>query len=601
MLTSTTSRRLSALVAASLMSVALPSAPAWAQKTKTKPEVQAQATAGVTSTSDVTVEIPTIEAVDSNLDEATLRSIFSGEIVDNADALAGLTATSITIPQIVIDAATTIDGTTSNTQVTFTDLVLSDVAEGIAASVSLAGMSVDGGVEGTGEFGALSAGNFDIGGMLGFYGLVDGGGQTELETVYTDFSFEGGTFTSPEVECAIGPMTSAEFKARPLNYTFGEMMALAERMNAEKDDPSPQTIGATLRMYADLLTAFESSPVEFGGFDCSGTDEDGKPLDFTIASMTMGGMSPGIYPAISAGGIDIVVEGDGAVSIGNISIKSMDLSGPIAVIQGAPDALDDAWFEANARSLIPAFEGFSFSDVAVDVPDPETEGGRIKASVGTFDLSLGSYLNGIPTDLLTTATNVVFDLPEDTADEQLQLLMSLGVNSIDAGFTLDAAWNEAEDTISVNEVSVTGADLATVILTGTIANATEALFSTDENQSMAAAMAVAIASLKVDITDAGLSDLILTIAAAEQGASAETMRPVFAGLAEGTVIGMLAGAAEAQKVGAAISSFVSGKAKNLTIEMTAKEAPGLGMMDFMLAEDDPTVLIGKVTIDATAK
>ena len=39
------------------------------------------------------------------------------------------------------------------------------------------------------------------------------------------------------------------------------------------------------------------------------------------------------------------------------------------------------------------------------------------------------------------------------------------------------------------------------------------------------------------------------------------MRPVFAGLAEGTIVGMLAGAAEAQKVGAAISSFVSGKAK----------------------------------------
>ena len=73
------------------------------------------------------------------------------------------------------------------------------------------------------------------------------------------------------------------------------------------------------------------------------------------------------------------------------------------------------------------------------------------------------------------------------------------------------------------------------------------------------------------------------------------------GLAEGTVVGMLAGAAEAQKVGAALNAFVSGKAKYLTIEMTAKEPPGLGMMDFMAAEDDPTVLIGKVTIDASAR
>ena len=63
----------------------------------------------------------------------------------------------------------------------------------------------------------------------------------------------------------------------------------------------------------------------------------------------------------------------------------------------------------------------------------------------------------------------------------------------------------------------------------------------------------------------------------------------------------MAGAADAQKVGAAISAFISGKARNLTIDMTSKEPAGLGMMDFMAAESDPTALIGKVNIDATAK
>ena len=79
------------------------------------------------------------------------------------------------------------------------------------------------------------------------------------------------------------------------------------------------------------------------------------------------------------------------------------------------------------------------------------------------------------------------------------------------------------------------------------------------------------------------------------------MRPVYAGLAEGTIIGILAGAAEAQKVGSAISAFISGKARHLTIDMTSKEPQGLGMLDFMAAEDDPAALIGKVTMDATAK
>ncbi|UXN72551.1 hypothetical protein N8D56_14865 [Devosia sp. A8/3-2] len=74
------------------------------------------------------------------------------------------------------------------------------------------------------------------------------------------------------------------------------------------------------------------------------------------------------------------------------------------------------------------------------------------------------------------------------------------------------------------------------------------------------------------------------------------MRPIFAGLAEGTIVGFLAGAAEAQKVGAAINSFVSGKAKQLTIDMTAKADPGTGLFDFIAAENDPAALIGKVNI-----
>ena len=74
-----------------------------------------------------------------------------------------------------------------------------------------------------------------------------------------------------------------------------------------------------------------------------------------------------------------------------------------------------------------------------------------------------------------------------------------------------------------------------------------------------------VKNLNLNVTDAGLSDIILTSVAAEQGADAATMRPIFAGLAEGTVIGMLAGAAEAQKVGSAINAFVAGKAKSLNI------------------------------------
>lgn len=591
-------RRLGVIATACLLSVALPASAAWAQKTKTKDAPAAETSTSATSSS-VSVEIPQIDAVDSNIDETTLRAIFSGELVENAEALAGLTATSITIPEIILSASTTIDGEPHQTDVIFSNLVLSDVADGIAASATLSGMSLDAADDGSGEFGEISAANLDIGGVLGLYGLVGGAGQTELETIYTNFSFEGGSFESEEMSCTIGGMTTAEFKARPLNYSFSDMMALLETIEGD-DDPSPETIGNLLRMYVDMFTAFETSPTEFAGFDCAGEDE-GRPMAFSVAGMSMGAMSPGIYPSIAMDGFDITVEGDGTFQLGNLTFKELDLSGPIAAIEAGPEAMDEAWFTTNARSLIPEFAGFSFSDFAIDIPDPDADGERIAASVAEFDLTLGSYFNGIPTALLTTASNIIVDLPEDTDDEQLQQLLAMGVTRIDAGFTIDTSWNEAEDLINIAEFSMTGADLATATLSGTLTNATDALFSLDENVSLVAAMGVAIRHLKLDLTDAGLSDIILASLAAEQGADLATLRPVYAGLAEGGVIGIMAGAAEAQKVGAALSAFISGKASNLTIDMTAKSPQGLGMMDFMAAEDDPSVLIGKVVVNATAK
>lgn len=591
-------RRYRALAVACLLSVALPTTAAWAQKSKTKgAPAQTESTAVA---SDFAIDIPAIESIGSNVDDSVIRDIFSGKIEENADALAGLTATSITIPAINVEGSTTIEDETTEAAFTISDIVLSDIEDGVAGSVTVGSFSLESD-EGSADFGTMSASSFDIGGVLSLYGLVDSSGSEDLATIYTDFNFEGGSFTAPDITCEIGTMTAAEFKARPLKYSFGEIMALSQAMDEEGEQPSPEVVGKAMRMYVDMLTAFESSPIEFGGFDCNGVDEQDRAMTFAIAGMSMGGMSPGVYPEISFDGLDIVVEGDGKVSVGNAVFKAMDLSAPIAAIESAPEAIDPAWFEANARALIPAFAGFTINDIDVDVPDSENPDERVVASVGSFDLSLADYLNGIPTDLSTKATNIVVDIPEDTADEQLQQLTALGITSIDAGFAIDASWNEAEDSIAIDEISVNGANLASVVIAGTIANATEALFALDENEMMAAAMSVALANLKVDVTDAGLSDIILARVSAEQGSDAATMRPVFAGLAEGTIVGMLAGAADAQKVGGAVSAFISGQAKNLAISITAKEAPGLGMMDFMAAEQDPTVLIGKVTIDASAK
>lgn len=74
-------KTLSAIAAACLLTVALPAGTAMAQKVNTPPPV---AETVAPTPAELSVEIPTIDAVDANVDEATLRDIFSGNIAGNA-------------------------------------------------------------------------------------------------------------------------------------------------------------------------------------------------------------------------------------------------------------------------------------------------------------------------------------------------------------------------------------------------------------------------------------------------------------------------------------------------------------------------------------
>jgi len=590
------SRTLPALTAAGLLGAALICVPSAAQE-KTKSKVKPEAVEALAV--DYSVSISNVDAVDSTISEDIIAAIFSGAISQYATELATLDATSITVPEIAISITSQRGSTENNALVTFTDLVLADVNDGVAGSVSLGGITMETG-KSEADFGTMSANNFNIGQMLAVYGLVDTG-RTEIETIYTDFVATGGTMTSDEVTCIFGGVNGAEFKARPLKTSFAEMITLAQAVEDDPDDLDPALIGKGVRMYADILTAFETSEVRFDGIACDGTDSDDRPMRFGLDQMVMGGMSPGIYPSLSMDGLIILVEDDGEMTLDNVTIKQADLTNLIATLESVPDDVDEAWFDANARRLIPAMEGMSFAGFSMDIPDPDDADTRIQASIDAFDLTLLDYLNAIPTNVDISAQGVRFALPEDSGDDGVEQLRALGITEINAAFRLAAAWDEATSSINFEEASFSADDLGSMNVTGTIANATAALFSINENAALMAAMGIAVKSVAASVEDTGISDLIVAIAAKEQGGDPTTLRPIYADLAKGTVIGMLAGVADAAKMGDAISAFVKGEAKVLEIGITAKDDPGLNMMDFIAAEDDPTSLLGKVSISAEAK
>lgn len=546
------------------------------------------------------VSIPQVDAVNSTLTTDELKAILTGNLEAYADQLAALEADSVTVPTISIIANHSNGSDTNQATVTITNLVLEDVSGGVAAKISLASIEMEA-VDARASFGSMSADNFSIAGLLSFYGLIERPEQTGMETIYANFSAEGGTVDADDMSCVIGGTSAAEFRARPLRISFIEMIALAEAMENNPDDIEPGRIAEFMRMYADIFTAVESSDVFFDGMNCEGTDSTGNSVAIAIEGITMSGMAPGIYPAISFDGLTIDAGDEGYATLENFTIKQMDLAGAIEALSNLPDDVSEAWFDDNWRSFVPGMEGLSLSGLDMNVPNPDDEHSRIQVGIGLFDLTLGGYRNGIPVQIEMVASNLRAELPDDLEDEQLQQLRALGLTSVDLGFRIAASWDEERNAIDFEELSMDAADLASLVIAGSLTNAPPELFDGDPETALNAALSMALKAMDISVTDAGFSDIVFSLVAAEQNTSPASLRLITAALAEGMLIAQLAELADARTIAAAVNEFIAGEAKTLNIAVEAKNDPGLNAQDLMEAEENPATLIEKVNISVEAR
>lgn len=547
-----------------------------------------------------TLTIPTIAAIESTMDEAALRDALSGGFSRHADELAKLSAASITIPTITLDMTVTTDGEARSSTVTYKDIMLTGVKDGVAASASI-GSTETSSDTGSFKLGRMSTSSLDIGAILALYSSVPGGDASQpMKTLYKDFSFEGGSLSAPEVSCTFGKVTTAEFDARPLKVSFAAMMEAAETMDKAKDDPPPEAVATFVTFMTDIFQAFRSEPLNLDGLNCTGTGDDGKPFELGIGGVTMSGYQPGIYPAITIKDVKIA-SGTDSVALGSATFKPTDLRGPIAEVEAQGANLSPAWLETNYRKLVPAFGGFSLSGLAVDVPDPEKPDSRITANIADFDLSLSDYVNGIPTKISTKASGVDVPLPDESDDENVQMLKALGINRVNLGYEFSAAWDKATETIKVDKVSVSGADLGSFMVAAVIGNAAEQLFDVDPKVEGAAAMGVTLKSLILSANDAGIGDKLVPMLAEQQHQDPAQFRTQTAGVAEGAALQLLGSTDAARQLGAAVGDFIAGKAKSLTVTVTAKDQNGLTVPQLMQAGDNPALLSNAVEITGKAE
>jgi hypothetical protein len=598
---------LKTLLLAGCASLAFSAGTSYAQDSTSAPSTQS---ATITSSSmKYSLEVGNIDAVDSNVDAQTIRDVISGKLVENANALAGLNAKSIFIPEIKLIYTIEVDGKVSDNEFVFKNIALTNVKNGIAQTASMeavtGNMSPNAGADMDEQFklalGQSTITQFNLGAVLNAYGLL-APKNFEMTTLYQDYIVSGGSLDAGPVHCDIGKYQAGSDSARAMEVSYPELMTLAAELEAN-NDPSPEQIVKMADFYADLLFAYKTSPAVFDGLSCAGT-QDGTSFDFSLGKVMVGAMGNGIYPSFEVNDIAVKVSGkeNGEFKLGNFTFKEIDFNPTVEAYKQIEDvsALNKDWFEANFRSFIPSFGGLSISNFFADVPD-EDNGVRIKVEVAEIDVSLADYVNGIPSNISLSTTGLQADVPENPSDDGLKQLRALGIERLNVGYEMTLSWDEAAQAINLARLMFTGEKLGTVDVSGYFVGATAELFATDPQTAMIAAMGLGVKELDIQLDNQGFLDIALAQAAAEQGAPVEAFQTQVSAMANGMIVGLLGGVDQAVDLGAAVSNFIAGDASYVGIAVTSKTETGVGMPQIMALQSDPTKILEYVDIETTTE
>jgi hypothetical protein len=542
------------------------------------------------------LKIPSVVAIDSSMSEDQIKDVFTSNFLSQADGLARLTASSITIPEITLSINM---GEAGSGSVTYRDIVLTNVRDGLAEKLSVgSGETISQGE--TTRYETITADGFDLKRLLEFSGIVKGDANAAMKPVFGSAASGGSTQTGPMYNCTFGPSSTASLEAKPINVLLTDVIGVIEQFK-DADEPPPEAINVIVGYAVDIFRSFRGGAGTVGAVDCTVPGE--MPIAIKVAGASTSNFEPGVYPEIKIDGFSVDAGALGTGSLAQFLLKTIDLNPTLDALESAAGQLNDKWFEDNWRRVIPHFSGFSLSNFAIDSINPDNpEGPRIAAKFANFDLSLAEYLNGIPTDVSASLAGLEVPLPQDSTDPQIAMLLAAGLTGVNLGADIAASWDKDAKTIAVEKLALAAVDLGSLSISAEIGNATEQVFDVNPETAMVAGLGVTVKQVVITATDDGVGAIVWPLAAAQEGSTdVEAYRTQMAGMAEGVALQLLGSTDAARQLGAALGDFVTGRKGAVTITITSKDPNGIPLPLFMAAQEDPSILTGQIDVTGVAQ
>ncbi|RVJ85174.1 hypothetical protein [Sinorhizobium medicae] len=560
------------------------------------------------------VEVPQATVQEANLSYGTMTEIFGGRgDLPLSKRIELFAARRVVAPEILVTQ--TVGG--SEQKLVYRNVVSEGIADGRVSRFSAEGASFEFGVDGnggeaggkkrlTGSLGPMTVQDMDAAYLARLYTDKAGPQDKEAKPVYGPSSVKDIVFSDGEARFGYAEIRSSGISMAMTDQPLLETLNALSAVSAPDELP-PAERQAYFTRILSIIDMTKKADIEMLGLNMEVPAKDGdKGKKIKFATDRLAIQLDGQTLDATLNGLSMA-EGESHFKISEAALSGFSWSPTFKALEQMV-ALDEQQLESFPfTTLLPEFGTVRLAGIDADLPGSVENGEtspstaeRVRFSLKEYEAALTKPRNGIPTDIRVSYQDLTVPVPANIEEKTLAELRKLGIDELVLSSSLEAAWDEAQQTLVIKEISTSLKDLAGFSFSGVMGGVSGDFFSGDEAKMRVALFGLTAREAELEIEDKGLAAKGLKAYAEQNGMTEDQARGMLT-MTSSVVLQQFADEEpRLQDVVDAVSKFIA-KPGTFTLTVKSKSPSGLGALELAVASQNPLLLLDRVDIEAVAE
>lgn len=420
------------------------------------------------------VEVPQATVQEANLSYGTTTEIFGGRgDLPLSKRIELFAARRVVAPEILVTQ--TVGG--SEQKLVYRNVVSEGIADGRVSRFSAEGASFEFGVDGnggeaggkkrlTGSLGPMTVQDMDAAYLARLYTEKAGPQDKEAKPVYGPSSVKDIVFSDGEARFGYAEIRSSGISMAMTDQPLLETLNALSAVSAPDELP-PAERQAYFTRILSIIDMTKKADIEMLGLNMEVPAKDGdKGKKIKFATDRLAIQLDGQTLDATLNGLSMA-EGESHFKISEAALSGFSWSPTFKALEQMV-ALDEQQLESFPfTTLLPEFGTVRLAGIDADLPGSVENGEtspstaeRVRFSLKEYEAALTKPRNGIPTDIRVSYQDLTVPVPANIEEKTLAELRKLGIDELVLSSSLEAAWDEAQQTLVIKEISTSLKDLA---------------------------------------------------------------------------------------------------------------------------------------------